>query len=179
MVGPGLPVYPMTVLETARLRLRLLTAGDAPFIRRLVNDPDWLRYIGERHVHSDEDAVKYIRNGPAASYEKNGFGLWLVELKAGGTPIGMCGLIRRDTLPDVDLGFAYLPEFRGQGYAVEAGQASLAHGRTKLGLKRIVAITAPDNHGSIKVIEKLGLRFERVIHVPGYGAESKLFASEA
>lgn len=172
-------IFPVTVLETARLRLRQLTPDDAAFILGLVNDPSWLRFIGDRNVRTLDDARDYILKGPVASYEKHGFGLWLVELKAGGTPIGICGLLKRDTLPDVDVGFALLPKFCGQGYITEAGRATLVYGRAKLGLKRIVAITAPDNQASIRVLEKLGLRFEKVIQVPGYGSESKLFASEA
>ena len=169
----------VTVFETARLRLRQLTADDAAFIFKLVNDPAWLRYIGDRNVRTLDDARNYILKGPAASYEKHGFGLWLTELKADATPIGICGLIRRDTLPDVDIGFALLPEFCGQGYITEAGRATLDYGRAKLGLKRIVAITAPDNQASIRTLEKLGLRFEQVLQVPGYDSESRLFASEA
>lgn len=168
----------MTVIETARLRLRRLTVDDATFILELVNDPAWLRFIGDRGVRNLDDAKNYILKGPIASYEKNGFGLWLVELKAGGTPLGMCGLLKRDTLPDVDIGFALLPQFCGQGYITEAGRATLDYGRAKLGLKRIVAITALDNQASIRVLEKLGLRFEQVIQVPGYSSESKLFVSE-
>ena len=167
----------MTVVETARLRLRRLTVADAAFIFGLVNDPAWLRFIGDRGVRNLADAQNYILKAPVASYEKYGFGLWLAELKAGGAPIGMCGLIQRDTLPDVDIGFAFLPEFRGQGYATEAGRATMAYGRTTLGLKRIVAITSPDNDGSIKVLEKLGLRFEQMIRVVPDGPELKLFAT--
>ena len=108
----------MTVLETERLRLRRLTVDDAAFILELVNDPSWLRFIGDRGVRNLDDARSYILKGPVASYEKHGFGLWLVELKAEATPIGICGLLQRDTLPDVDIGFALLPQFCGQGYAV-------------------------------------------------------------
>ncbi len=168
----------MTVLETERVRLRRLTDDDAPFILELLNDPAWLRYIGDRGVRTPDDARNYIQKGAIASYEKYGFGLWLAELKAGGTPIGICGLLRRETLPDVDLGFALLPAFRGQGYTLEAGRATLAHGRTILGLKRIVAVTAPGNEDSIRVLERLGLRFERMVRLTPEAAELKLFASE-
>ena len=101
----------MTVLETERLRLRQLTVDDAAFILQLVNDPSWLRFIGDRNVRNLDDARNYILKGPIASYEKFGFGLWLVELKADGMPLGICGLLQRDTLPDVDIGFALLPQF--------------------------------------------------------------------
>ncbi len=165
------------VIETDRLRLRRLAADDAPFILELVNDPAWLRFIGDRGIRNLDDARNYILNGPIASYEKFGFGLWLVELKVGAVSIGICGLIRRDTLPDVDLGFAFLPAFRGQGYALEAGRAALVYGRTKLGLKRIVAVTMPANKGSVRTLVKLGLHFERMIRLADDGPELQLFAS--
>lgn len=168
----------MTVLETERLRLRRFTVDDTAFILELVNDPSWLRFIGDRNVRNLEDAKNYILKGPVASYAKHGFGLWLVELKADGTPLGICGLLQRDTLPDVDIGFALLPQFCGQGYAVEAGLATMAYGRTTVGLKRIVAITSPDNESSIRILDKLGLRFERMIRPNPNDIELKMFASE-
>ena len=168
----------MTVFETERLHLRRLAVDDAAFIFELVNDPSWLRFIGDRNVRNLEDAKNYILKGPVASYAKHGFGLWLVELKADGTPLGICGLLQRDTLPDVDIGFALLPQFCGQGYAVEAGLATMAYGRTTVGLKRIVAITSPDNESSIRILDKLGLRFERMIRPNPNDRELKMFASE-
>jgi RimJ/RimL family protein N-acetyltransferase len=168
-----------TILETERLRLRQLGESDAAFILELVNDEAWLRYIGDRGVRNAADARTYILNGPVASYEKHGFGLWLVELKTGAVPIGICGLLQRDTLPDVDLGFAFLPAYRGQGYASEAGRATLAYGRTHLGLKRIVAVTKPANEYSIRTLVKLGLRFEKMIRLAPDAPELQLFASPA
>jgi RimJ/RimL family protein N-acetyltransferase len=149
------------LLETDRLILRLLVTDDAPFILELVNDPDWLRYIGDKGVRNLDDARAYIQNGPMAMYERVGFGLFRVELKDDGTPIGMCGLIKRDTLPDVDIGFAFLPQFRARGYGREAARATLAYGRDVAGLKRIIAITSPDNDASGRLLEAVGLRFER------------------
>ena len=169
---------PTTILETEHLRLRQLVEGDAAFILELVNDEAWLRYIGDRGVRNADDARAYILKGPVASYAKHGFGLWLVELKPGAGPIGICGLLRRDSLPDVDIGFAFLPAFRGQGYASEAGRATLAYGRTKLGLKRIVAVTMPANEDSIRTMVKLGLRFERMVRLTTDAEELQLFASE-
>lgn len=151
------------VTETDRLILRRLCADDAAFILELVNDPDWLRFIGDKGVRNLDDARAYIENGPVAMYGKHGFGLWRVELKHGGTPIGMCGLIKRDTLDDVDLGFAYLPRFRGHGYAREAAAATLAHGAARIGLRRIVAITSLDNAASGRLLEAVGLTFERLL----------------
>lgn len=165
----------MNVLETDRLILRTLSLEDAPFILQLVNEPSWLRFIGDRGVRNLEDARGYIQKGPLEMYRRFGFGLYLVELKADGGPIGLCGLIKRDTLKDVDIGFAFLPRFWGQGYAYEAAASVLAHGQNTLGLRRIVAITSQDNHSSIKPLEKLGLRFEQLLQLTAGEPEVKLF----
>lgn len=169
----------MQILETERLALREMTADDAPFVLRLVNEPSWLRFIGDRGVRTIADAEGYVAKGPAVSYAQHGFGLWLVARKADGTPLGLCGLLQRDTLEHPDLGFAFLPEFGGQGYAHEAAAATLAHGRRALGLKRVLAITAPDNARSIHLLGKLGFRFERMIRLVPDKPESRLFVSEA
>lgn len=167
-----------TRLETARLTICHLSLDDAPFILDLLNQPSFLQYIGDRGVRTLEDARNYIRKGPISSYERFGFGLFLVKLKDGDVPAGICGLLKRDTLPDVDIGFAFLPQFWSQGYAYESAAAVMAHGKDTLGLKRIVAITQPDNAGSIKLLEKLGLRFERMIRLAEDDVELKLFAWE-
>jgi RimJ/RimL family protein N-acetyltransferase len=169
----------MRVLETERLRLRRLVAEDAEFILRLVNEPSWLRFIGDKGIRTIDAARDYILRGPIESYNRFGFGLYLTELKQDETPIGICGLIKRESLADVDVGFAFLPAFWGQGYAVEAASATLEHGRRDFGLKRIVAVTMPDNHGSIKVLEKLGLRFERMIKLQEGEPDVMLFAPPA
>ena len=163
------------ILETERLALRWFTPEDAPLILHLLNDPLFLRFVGDKNVRTLDDARQYLRHGPLASYARHGFGLCHVSLKAAGTPIGMCGLLKRDTLEDVDVGFAYLPQFGGQGYATEAARAMLHYGRTGLGLKRIVAITAPDNAGSIRVLKKIGLHHTSTLQVPGYHTDSLLF----
>ena len=168
----------MTVVETARLLLRRLEAGDAPFILELLNDPDWLRYIGDRNVRSLDDARRYLESGPLAMYRRLGFGLYGVELKDTGALIGMCGLIKRDMLEDVDIGFALLPEFRGRGFAGEAAGAVLEHGRTALGMKRIVAILSPDNRDSARLLERLGFAFERTFESPDNSEQLHLFASD-
>ena len=165
----------MIVLETERLVLRHLTLNDAPFILQLLNEPSFLRFIGDRKVRTQQDARIYILNGPIASYEKNGFGLFLTFLKETGDPIGMCGLLKRDTLEDVDVGFAFLPAYWRQGYASEAAAGALAYARDERGLKRIVAITSPDNVGSIKVLEKVGLTFEKMIQMTDDPREVRLF----
>ena len=165
----------MIVTETPRLILRRATLTDAPFILELLNDPDWLRYIGDKGVRNLDDARKYIENGPLAMYARYGFGLFVTELKDGGTPIGLCGLLKRDTLDDVDIGFAFLPAYRARGFAYEAAAAALAWGRRECGLERVLAITSLDNHASGKLLERLGLHFERTIQFSG--EELKLFST--
>jgi RimJ/RimL family protein N-acetyltransferase len=165
----------MTVVETERLTLRRLTVDDAEFMLGALNEPSFLQFIGDRGVRTLDDARAYLLKGPLDMYERHGFGLFLVSLKDG-TPIGTCGLIQRDTLPDVDIGFAFLPGFWGQGYAYEAASAVLAYGRNDLGLRRIVAITAQDNRSSIRLLEKIGLTFERLIRLNGEGPEINLLA---
>lgn len=167
----------MKILETDRFILRQLTVEDAAFIFQLVNDPDWLRFIGDRGVRTLDDARNYLRNGPLAMYERVGFGLYLVERKSDGVSLGMCGLIKREGLDDVDIGFAHLPQYRAQGYAFEAASAVLAYGRREFGLKRIVAITSLDNEKSIRLLERLGFVFERTIRLPGGNEDLKLFAA--
>lgn len=167
----------MKVLETERLVLRRLVAEDAPFILELLNDPSWLRFIGDKGVRTLDDARAYIRNGPGDMYTRLGHGLYLAELKDGGIPIGLCGLIKRDTLENVDIGFAFLPLYRARGYAHEAASATLAYARNTLGLKRIVAITSPDNQASARLLEKIGLRFEGMVRLAGSSDEVRLFGS--
>jgi RimJ/RimL family protein N-acetyltransferase len=168
----------LKVLETNRLILRRLSVDDDAFILELVNDPLWLRFIGDRGVRTLTDARDYILKGPMAMYERVGFGLYLVERKSDGVPLGICGLIKRDALDDVDIGFAFLPEYRAQGYAYESAAAVLAYGRSVLGLKRIVAITSPDNDRSVQLLEKLGFTFEKMIQLPNDREAVKLFASD-
>jgi RimJ/RimL family protein N-acetyltransferase len=156
-----------------------MTIDDAEFILRLLNDPDFIRFIGDKGVKTVDDARQYIVNGPLASYERHGFGLWLVELKPSSIPVGMCGLLKRETLDDVDIGFAFLPRYRSRGYAFESAAAVMAYGRNVLGLKRIVAITDPDNAGSIRLLQKIGLSFDRMIKLAGDSREVSLLASEA
>ena len=164
------------VLETERLLLRRLVTDDAAFILELVNDPDWLRYIGDKGVRNLDDARAYLQQGPMAMYERVGFGLFRVERKADGAPIGMCGLIKRDTLPDVDIGFAFLPQFRAHGYGREAVRATLDYGRDVVGLKRIIAITSPDNDASGRLLEAVGLRFERSFDISPDDRSVRLYA---
>lgn len=167
----------MTILETERLVIRKLSAADAEFIVELLNQPSFLRYIGDKGVRNNVDAVQYIQTGPLASYERFGFGLYLVELKETAVPIGICGLLKRDSLPDVDVGFAFLPAYWSQGYALESAAAVMNYGKEVLGLRRIVAITSPDNDASIRLLEKIGLRFEGMIKLSSDQSEVRLFGS--
>ena len=166
----------MKILETERLLLRQFSTGDAEFILELLNEPSFIQNIGDRGIHTLADASSYILSGPVASYAKNGFGLYLVLSKETDESIGMCGLIKRDGLDDVDIGYALLPRFWSRGYAVESALAVKAYAKDVIGLKRIVAITDPTNEGSIRVLEKLGLSFEKMIKLSEDDIELKLFA---
>ena len=165
----------MKVVETDRLILRRLTTEDTAFILDLLNQPSFLKFIGDRGVRTLDDASAYILKGPIASYERHGFGLYLTLLKESRIPIGICGLVKRDTLGDPDVGFAFLPQFWLKGYAFESASTVLAYGKNTLGLKRIVGVTSSDNIGSIRTLEKLGLRFERMTKLSDDGPELKLF----
>jgi len=156
------------VLETPRLALRRFTREDADFILELVNDPSWIRFIGDKGVRSLEDARRYLEAGPMRLYEKHGFGLWAVERKPDGERLGMCGLVKRDQLADVDLGFAFLPRHRSRGYARESAEGVLAHARGALGFTRVVAITVPANDASARLLGKLGFVLEDTLEwTPG------------
>jgi RimJ/RimL family protein N-acetyltransferase len=164
------------VLRTKRLELRELVLEDDEFILRLLNEAAFLRFIGDKGVRTAADAREYLSKGPIDSYRRHGFGLYLTSLRGGG-PIGICGLVKRDSLPDVDVGFAFLEQHWSKGYAAESAAAVLAWGMEHLRLPRIVAIVAPDNAGSIAVLQKIGLRFERMVTLPNDPLELKLFGS--
>ena len=166
------------VLETNRLTLREFSTEDAPFILRLLKEPSFIRFIGDKGVQNLDDARQYILDGPMVSYARNGFGLFLVQLKANEQPIGMCGLLKRETLADVDIGFAFVPEFWKMGYAFESAAAVFSYAKDVLKLPRIVAITNKDNEASGKLLEKLGMRFDRLITLSGDTDEIKLFVSQ-
>lgn len=168
----------MTVHETERLLLRKLTVDDAEFILTLLNEPDFLRYIGDKKVRTLEDARKYIADGPVASYDRHGFGLLLVELKESHTPIGMCGLLKREELPDPDIGFALLSDFYRKGFASEAARAVLQDADARLNLQRILAITSLDNEASINLLQRLGFRFDKVVKLTPGGEQLRLFTRE-
>ena len=151
---------------------------DAEFILRLLNEPSFLQYIGDKGVRSLEDARGYIRNGPMKSYEENGFGLYRVGRKENDRAIGICGLIKRDTLAEPDIGFAFLPEYWHQGYAHESAAGVMRHARDVLRLDRILAITSPHNEASARLLGKIGLRFQCVIRLSAEADEVKLFSTD-
>ena len=166
----------MIILETNRLVLRQLIIGDAEFILALLNEPSFIRYIGDKGVRNLDDARRYILEGPVESYERNGFGLYLAELKKDGTPIGISGLVKRDTLSDPDIGFAFLPQYWSRGYAVESAAAVMDYARDVLALKRVLAITSPDNEASARLLGKIGLQFQRLISLSEGAPEVRLFS---
>lgn len=163
------------MISTQRLFVRPITVDDAPFILTLLNEPSFLRYIGDKQVRNLEDARQYILNGPIASYERHGFGLCLMELRESQTPVGMCGILKREELPDPDIGFALLPDFWSKGLAFEAATAVLNDASERLKVERILAITSLDNEASIKLLERLGFGFERVIELAANREPVRLF----
>ena len=166
-----------TILETERLILRRMTLDDDAFIRALLNEPSFLRYIGDRGVRTLDDARRYIADGPLASYDRVGFGLYIVETKEDEMPIGICGLLKRDTLEHPDIGFAFLPWFWSKGYAFESAAAVINYGRSSLGIGRILAIASPDNDASIKLLQRLGFSYEGTRRLSEGASEVKVFVS--
>ena len=165
----------MVIIETERLTLSKLELVDAPFIFELYNDPDFIKYIGDRGIRSLSDAKQFIETGPQASYSEHGHGLYLVQLNDG-TPIGICGLLKRDTLDDPDIGFAMLPKFRNNGYTYEAALAAMNNGRNIFGYQRIVAITSPANEASNQLLIKMGLSDEGIVQLTKDGEACMLFS---
>lgn len=163
----------MIVATTARLVLRHMKADDAQFLHVLLTDADFLANIGHRGVDTVADAARAIEERYRAAYTRDGFGLYIVETRAG-EPIGMAGLVRRSGLDDVDLGYALLPAARGKGYALEAARAVLDHAAA-LGIARVVAIVDPGNARSIAVLRALDMRPDRLLRVPGFEREWMLY----
>ena len=166
----------MNIIETDRLILRRLSTNDAEFILGLLNQPSFIDFIGDRGVRTLEDASRYILQGAIASYERFGFGLYLTLQKESEIPIGICGLVKRETLKDADVGFAFLPQYWSKGYAFESASAVMDYAKNTLGLKRILGITTPNNQGSIRILEKIGLKFEQMVNLSEDDVELKLFA---
>jgi [ribosomal protein S5]-alanine N-acetyltransferase len=168
----------LNVIETERLKLREMSEADAEFVLEILNDPGFVRFVGDRGVRTHEDAARYINERFVESYRQNGFGLWLVETKDEKVPVGLCGLINRGTLPGVEVGYAFLPSFRSKGYAFEAASATTEYARDVLGLPSLYAIVNPDNAISIRVLEKLGMKFERMVRLPAEESDIKLFSTD-
>lgn len=166
----------MEPIRSERLTLRPFTLKDAEFILELVNEPSFIQNIRDVGVRTIADAEKYLENGPIASYERNGFGLLAVTLNDTGQPIGMCGLIKRDALDDVDIGYAFLPKYWSKGYAVESARAVMNYAKEVVKLKRVVAIVDPNNDGSIRVLEKIGMTFEKMVKLSEDDIDLKLFS---
>jgi [ribosomal protein S5]-alanine N-acetyltransferase len=168
----------MSPIETARLSIREISEADGEFIFGLMNEPAYIRYIGDRGIRTPENARAYILDKLAASYARFGFGMYLVELKGGPEAVGICGFVKRDSLEHPDIGFAFLREHWSRGFAFEASSAVLGHGFGALGLKTVLGVTLPDNRGSIRLLERLGLRFQKMIRLPRVDRDSMLFSTE-
>ncbi len=198
----------MKILETERLILREIVESDDEFMLNLLNQPSFIKYIGDRNVQDLEQARDFIESRYRKSYADHGFGLYAVELKREfdtlaharvsafddeqdskqkisnpesqipNQVIGICGFVRRDTLPDADIGFAFLPQFEGKGYALESAKAVMKYGAEKLNLKRVLAITTQNNESSGRLLEKLGFKFEGLITQPHDTAELKMFSCQ-
>lgn len=168
----------MKILETERLSLRHVNTDDAEFILALLNEPAYIQNIGDRGIRTLEQAKKYILDRLISSYEKHGFGLYLVELKKTGEATGICGLVKREGLDDVDVGYGFLPTFWGKGYATESVLALKKYAKNAVGLKRVAGIVAPDNQGSIRVLEKAGLMYEKMVKLSEDDIDLKLYAAE-
>lgn len=163
----------MIITQTPRLLLTHFTEDDAPFILRILNTPGWLQFIGDRNVKTLEVAEEYTKEKLIGAYARFGFGMYAVKLKTTHEIIGMCGLVKRDHLEHADIGYAFLPEFTGQGYAREAATAVMEYANSTLGLQPLLAIVTPGNRNSIKLLEKLKFIFQR--HVALNGEELMLF----
>lgn len=166
----------LPVIRTERLLLSELTLDDADFIVELLNEPAFVQYIGDKGVRTQEEARDYLRQGPLDSYDRHGFGIMLTTTGDACTPLGICGLVKREEFDDPDLGFAFLRRYWSRGYAYEAAAAVLEHANTTLGLCRVIAMADPENTKSIRVLEKLGMRFERKVVMPGETGEIGLYA---
>ena len=167
----------MVLIETERLLISPLNTAHASFILEIMNSPGWLAFIGDRGIRSIDDAERYIVDGPMASYEKNGFGLYQVALKQNDLSIGICGILKRDTLEHPDIGFALLPAYTGKGYALESAKAMMEYACTTLQLKKVAAITKEKNLRSVQLLQKLGLLFEKKIKLAGNEEELMLFGT--
>lgn len=168
----------MIVLTTSRLEIIEITIEDTPFIFELLNTPSWIKFIGDRGIKTQEDAKNYIINKFIPSYSAWWFGFRLVRTKDDKTPIGICGLVKRDALEHIDIGFAFLPQYEGKGFGFESASAVMEYAKNRLNIKTIAGITNSGNKSSIALLEKLGLRFQKMILLPNETEEIMLFISQ-
>lgn len=168
----------MALPITARLILSELGPNDAPFILELMNTPTWKKFIGDRNLKTNEDAKNYIVDRMMPSYTLSGFGFYKCELKEGNVPIGICGIVKRDALEHVDIGFAFLPQYEGKGYGFESASAVMQYAQTTLGIKVLTGICNSDNVNSISLLKKLGLRYQKMILLPNETEEIMLFSTQ-
>lgn len=168
----------MSIISTSRLELREICEDDAPFILELLNTPSWLKFIGDRNLHSIEDAKKYIINRLIPSYRIFGFGFYLTKLTENNTSIGICGIVKRDFLEHIDIGFAFLPQYEGKGYGYESASAVMEYAQKTLEITTIAGITNSNNKSSIALLEKLGLKFQKMILLPNETEEIMLFVNQ-
>ena len=174
----GAATESMIVIETPRLRLRTFTPGDAPFYLGLINEPSWIANIGDRNIQTVEAARAALEAGPIAQFREHGYSFYIIERRSDGVAIGMCGMIRRDSLPGPDIGYAMLPAYWGQGYAYEAAAAVVRHARHTLRIPTLYGITSPQNQASINLLNKLGLRFERFTRMPPSGKDTNVYRKD-
>ncbi len=165
----------MIVIETPRLRLRTFTPEDAPFYLALINEPSWIANIGDRNIHTVEAARAALEAGPIAQFREHGYCFYIIERRSDGVAIGMCGLIKRATMPGPDIGYALLPAYCGQGLAWEAASSVVRHARDVLCLPAVYGLVSPQNQPSINLINKLGLRFERFSRQPIVGKDINIY----
>jgi [ribosomal protein S5]-alanine N-acetyltransferase len=165
-------------IRTKRLTLSKFTINDAPFFCDLVNDPDWIKHIGDRNIKTNKDAEEYLKKNIIPSYKKDGFGFYVVRLTEENTPIGMCGLIKRDWMDYVEIGYAFLTQFRGKGYAIESSIATKKHAKTTLKISTLAAITDLDNEKSGNLLNRLGFKFSKLISYPGEDKKCKLYLED-
>lgn len=163
------------ILETERLVLSELSVNDAPFFYALVNDAAWIEFIGDRDVKTLADAENYLSTKIIPSYKINGFGFYLVSSKNKNESMGISGLVDREGLEHIDVGYAFLPEFRGKGYAYEATKSVLSYAKNSLQIDPVVAITNVDNIKSCLLLERLGLKFDKIIQLLDDPVKCKLY----
>ncbi len=168
-----------TILETERLFIREFTPDDAPYILEQLTTEEWLRFIGDRKVYDLAAARNYLVSHLIPGYTEKGFGFYAVDLKSNGKTIGMCGLVKRDELEDIDIGFAFLPAYFGKGYAYESARAVLSYAFEQLKKERICAITLAENQSSIHLLKKLGLEYKKQVLFSDPHEELMLFEVKA